>query len=97
MPSQFKDWMDKIGRAGVTFKYTEQGPVGLLTNKKVIVLAVRGGIYGGTDNDFQTTHVTSFFALVGITNVAFIYAEGLNIPSKELSIANAKEKMEYSI
>ncbi|MEQ3515120.1 NAD(P)H-dependent oxidoreductase [Pseudoalteromonas sp. BZB3] len=94
VPSQFKVWMDRIARAGVTFKYTEQGPVGLLANKRVIVLAARGGIYAGTDNDSQTTHVKSFFALLGITDVEFIYAEGLNMPSKELSIANAKEKME---
>ena len=94
VPSQFKAWMDRIARAGVTFKYTEQGPVGLIANKKVVVLAARGGIYAGTDNDSQTTHVKSFFALLGITDVEFIYAEGLNMPSKEVSIANAKDKME---
>ena len=77
VPSQFRAWMDRIARAGVTFKYTEQGPVGLLANKKVIVLTARGGIYAGTDNDSQTKHVTSFFALLGITDVEFIYAEGL--------------------
>ncbi|WP_289508450.1 FMN-dependent NADH-azoreductase [Pseudoalteromonas phenolica] len=51
VPSQFKAWMDRIARAGVTFKFTEQGPVGLIANKKVIVLAARGGIYACTDND----------------------------------------------
>jgi FMN-dependent NADH-azoreductase len=93
VPSQFKAWMDRIARAGVTFKYTEQGPVGLLENKKVIVLAARGGIYAGTDNDSQTTHVKSFFALLGITDVEFIYAEGLNMPVKGESVAAAKKHM----
>ncbi|WP_346469151.1 FMN-dependent NADH-azoreductase [Pseudoalteromonas phenolica] len=51
VPSQFKAWMDRIARAGVTFKFTEQGPVGLIANKKVIVLAARGGIYACADND----------------------------------------------
>lgn len=97
VPSQFKAWMDRIARAGVTFKYTEQGPVGLLANKKVIVIAARGGIYAGTDNDSQTTHVKSFFALLGITDVEFIYAEGLNMPIKDENLETARKTMEQMV
>lgn len=97
VPSQFKAWMDRIARAGVTFKYTEQGPVGLLANKKVIVVAARGGIYAGTDNDSQTTHVKSFFALLGITDVEFIYAEGLNMPIKDENLETARKTMEQIV
>ena len=59
----------------------------------MIVLAARGGIYAGTDNDSQTTHVKSFFELIGITDVEFIYAEGLNTPVKSESLAKAKKHM----
>lgn len=97
VPSQFKAWMDRIARAGVTFKYNEQGPVGLIANKKVIMLAARGGIYAGTDNDSQTTHVTSLFALLGITDVEFIYAKALNMPNKDKEMAFARENMEDTI
>lgn len=76
-PSVFKAWIDRIARAGVTFQYTAQGPVGLLKNKTVYVLATRGGIYAGTEKDSQTQYIKDVFAFVGLTNVEFIYAEGL--------------------
>ena len=77
VPSQLKAWFDHIARAGVTFKYTEKGAVGLLTGKKAYVFAARGGIYG--DNDSQTQFVRQFLGFIGITDVEFVYAEGLAI------------------
>lgn len=77
VPSQLKAWFDHIARAGVTFKYTEKGAVGLLTGKKAYVFAARGGIYG--DNDTQTQFVRHFLGFIGITDVEFVYAEGLAI------------------
>lgn len=77
VPSQFKAWVDHVARAGVTFKYTDKGPVGLLTGKKAWVFATRGGLYAGTAADTQTAYVRQFLAFVGITDVEFIYAEGL--------------------
>jgi FMN-dependent NADH-azoreductase len=77
VPSQLKAWFDHLARAGVTFKYTEKGAVGLLTGKKAYVFAARGGIYG--DNDAQTQFVRQFLGFVGITDVEFVYAEGLAI------------------
>ena len=79
VPSQLKAWIDHIARAGVTFKYTENGPVGLLKNKKVYVLAARGGQYQGTPKDTQTQYLTDFFNFIGIIDVTFVYAEGLNM------------------
>ena len=76
-PSVFKAWIDRVARAGRTFKYTETGPVGLLTNKKVYVLATRGGMYAGTAKDTQTAYITDIFNFLGIQDVEFIYAEGL--------------------
>jgi FMN-dependent NADH-azoreductase len=77
VPSQLKAWFDHIARAGATFKYTEKGAVGLLTGKKAYVFAARGGIYG--DNDAQTQFVRQFLGFIGITDVEFVYAEGLAI------------------
>ena len=77
VPSQLKAWFDHLARAGVTFKYTEKGAVGLLTGKKAYVFATRGGVYG--DNDSQTQFVRQFLGFLGITDVEFVYAEGLAI------------------
>jgi FMN-dependent NADH-azoreductase len=79
VPSQLKAWFDHIARAGVTFKYTENGPVGLLTGKKAYVVATRGGQYAGTPADTQTPYVRNFLAFLGITDVEFVHAEGLAI------------------
>lgn len=79
IPSTLKSWIDRIARAGITFRYTEQGPVGLLENKKVFVMAARGGIYAGTDNDTQTPYLKTFFNFIGLDDVEFAYAEGLNM------------------
>lgn len=82
--SGMKAWFDHIARVGVTFMYTPAGPKGLLPEgKKCYILATRGGIYAGTNRDTQTGHVTNFLSLIGITDIQFIYAEGLNIPEKK--------------
>ena len=91
VPSQLKAYFDHIARAGVTFKYTEQGPVGLLTGKRAYVFAARGGVYAGTPLDTQTGYVRDFLRFLGITDVNFVYAEGLAISpqSKEAGLAKA--------
>lgn len=78
IPSTLKAYFDQIARAGLTFKYTETGPIGLVTAKKVMVFATRGGIYAGTALDTQTGYVRDFLNFIGITDIEFIYAEGLN-------------------
>src|SRR3954469_19183624 len=77
VPSQLKAWFDHLARAGVTFKYTEKGAVGLLTGKKAYVFATRGGVYG--DNDAQSQFVRQFLGFIGIAGVEFVYADGLAI------------------
>ncbi|MCL6416987.1 FMN-dependent NADH-azoreductase [Aestuariirhabdus sp. Z084] len=79
IPSTLKAWIDHIARAGLTFRYTEQGPEGLLKGKKAYVLAARGGQYQGTAADTQTAYLKDVLAFIGITDVQFIYAEGLNM------------------
>jgi FMN-dependent NADH-azoreductase len=91
VPSQLKAYFDHIARAGVTFKYTDQGPVGQLTGKKVFVFAARGGLYAGTPLDTQTSYVRDFLRFIGMGDVEFVYAEGLAISpqSKEAGLAKA--------
>jgi FMN-dependent NADH-azoreductase len=91
VPSQLKAYFDHIARAGVTFKYTEQGPVGLLTGKRAYVFAARGGVYAGTPLDTQTGYVRDFLRFLGIADVNFVYAEGLAISqqSRKRSLAKA--------
>jgi FMN-dependent NADH-azoreductase len=79
IPSTLKAYFDHIARAGVTFRYTENGPVGLLTGKKAYVFATRGGLYAGTPRDSQTPYLRSFLGFIGIDDVQFVYAEGLAI------------------
>jgi FMN-dependent NADH-azoreductase len=91
VPSQLKAYFDHIARVGATFNYTEKGPEGLLTGKKAYVFAARGGVYAGTPMDTQTSYVRNFLRFVGITDVEFVYAEGLAISAehKEACLANA--------
>jgi len=91
VPSQLKAYFDHIARAGVTFKYSEKGPVGQLTGKKVYVFATRGGLYAGTPLDTQTRYVRDFLAFIGMDDVEFVYAEGLAVSpqSREAGLAKA--------
>ena len=91
VPSTLKAYFDHIARSGVTFQYTAEGPKGLLTGKKAYILAARGGRYAGTAKDSQTTYVRDFLGFIGITEVEFVYAEGLNMgdDSKNSALADA--------
>lgn len=87
IPSTLKSYFDHIARAGVTFRYTAEGPVGLLENKPVYVLAARGGVYQGTPKDTETGFVRDILSLLGLTDIHFIYAEGLNMGPERLQAA----------
>jgi FMN-dependent NADH-azoreductase len=76
---QLKSWVDAIARAGVTFQYGANGPVGLVTGKTVYAGCARGGLYQGTPYDSQTPYLRSVLGFLGMTDVHFIYAEGLNM------------------
>lgn len=77
VPSQLKAYFDHLARAGVSFRYTANGPEGLLGGAKVYILAARGGHYMGTSADTQTGYVTTFLNFIGLTDIEFVYAEGL--------------------
>lgn len=96
VPSQLKAYFDHLARAGVTFRYTAEGPVGLLGDRKVYVLAARGGYYQGTPLDTQTPYVRSFLNFLGLQDIEFVYAEGLNISAeaKDKALAQATAEIE---
>jgi FMN-dependent NADH-azoreductase len=96
VPSTLKSYFDHIARAGVTFRYSEQGPIGLLTGKKAYVFATRGGLYAGTAQDTQTAYVRNFLRFIGIEDVEFIYAEGLNLGDSSKSNALAQAQVELA-
>jgi len=79
IPSTLKAWLDHVLRAGVTFKYGETGPQGLLVGKRAFVLTARGGIYAGSALDHQEPYLRQALGFVGIHDVTFIHAEGLNM------------------
>jgi len=90
VPSTLKAYFDHIARAGVTFRYTEKGPEGLLKGKKAYVFATRGGLYVGTPLDTQTAYVRDFLRFLGIDDVEFIYAEGLAMGDAKRDVALAE-------
>jgi FMN-dependent NADH-azoreductase len=96
VPSALKAYFDHIARAGVTFRYTADGPVGLLAGKKVYVFATRGGLYAGTPRDTQTAYVRDFLGLLGMKDVEFVFAEGLNIGAerKQAALGEARNAID---
>lgn len=79
VPAALKAWADLVARAGATFAYTEQGPVGLLDDRPAYVVAAAGGTPIGSDLDHGTTWLTFFLGFLGIRNVQVVAAEGLAV------------------
>jgi FMN-dependent NADH-azoreductase len=98
IPSTLKAWFDHVLRAGVTFKYGENGPVGLLEGKRAIVVESRGGIYssGPTQSlDSQEPHLRTMLGFIGIKDVTFVRAEklGYGPEAREQAINDAKAEL----
>jgi len=79
VPSQLKSWIDRIVLAGKTFKYTETGPQGLVHGKTVIIASTRGGKHGDSPSDHQESYLRTVFGFIGVTDVRFVRAEGVNM------------------
>lgn len=79
VPGSLKNWIDALARVKVTFAYTDKGPVGLLTGKKVYVALTRGGVHRDTPLDSQVPYLKTVLAFLGMTDVQFVYAEGLSM------------------
>ncbi|MBA2780561.1 FMN-dependent NADH-azoreductase [Billgrantia kenyensis] len=96
IPSQLKAWFDRVMRAGTTFRYTEQGPEGLVKGKRAVILAARGGQYAGTELDSQTPHLKAMLGMIGIVDVSVIYAEGLAMGDslREAALKEARQAID---
>ena len=96
VPAAFKAWIDQVARANLTFKYSEDGPVGLLENKKAYVVVASGGTQVGSDIDFVTDYVRHVLGFIGIKDVTFINGSGVGsgkeeiIKEAQLSIASIR-------
>ena len=99
VPAQLKNWIDAISRAQVTFRYTANGPEGLLKGKKVYVALTRGGRYRNTPADTQVPYLKTVFAFLGMTDVHFVYAEGLAMgpDSEQSGLAAAHAQIEEAV
>ena len=95
IPSTLKAYFDHVARAGLTFRYTADGAVGLLTNKRAIIFATRGGKYEGTPLDTQTSYMKTFLAFLGIDDTQFVYAEGTAMGDESLNagIQSARQQI----
>lgn len=97
IPSQLKGWIDRISVAGKTFRYTEDGPVGLAGGKRIFVTGAYGGFHSGdTPTNFIEPYLRFVFGFWGIREVEFITAEGLAVSpeQRERSIRAAHERIE---
>ena len=100
--STLKSWIDHVARAGVTFKYTETGPVGLVHGKKFVIFTSRAGVYSSGPAqamDFQETYLRGVLGFLGITDVSFVSAEGLAMGDEAVNsaLANGRQAMDALI
>ncbi|AOW11705.1 FMN-dependent NADH-azoreductase [Hydrogenophaga crassostreae] len=99
IPTQLKAWIDRLAQVGRTFKYTEQGPVGLAGGKTVIVASTRGGAYstseGGQAMEHQESYLKVIFGFFGISDVRIVRAEGLAMGEapKAAALTAAREQI----
>lgn len=95
IPSVLKSWFDYIARAGTTFRYGENGPEGLLKDKQAYVITSRGGIHKDQQSDTMVPYLRTMLGFVGIEQVEFIYAEGLNMGNgqREAGLASARKQI----
>lgn len=95
IPSVLKAYFDQVARAGVTFRYTEAGPEGLLKGKRAVLVQTRGGRYRDNGTDTQTPYVIGFLNFLGIADVDVVYAEGTAMGAEQLNeaIADARRQI----
>ena len=97
IPSTLKAWIDRVTRPGKTFRYTAEGPEGLVNGVRAYVFFARGGVYGNTSLDNQTGHLLAVLGLMGITDVETVYAEGLNMGDEARSSGFAEARSAISM
>lgn len=95
VPTQLKNWFDLVARAGITFKYTETYPQGLVEGVKAVVISSRGGVHVAQATDAVTPYLRAVLGLLGINDIEFVYAEGMDIKphGREKGIAEAHARI----
>ncbi|MDU8944792.1 FMN-dependent NADH-azoreductase [Ovoidimarina sediminis] len=93
IPATLKAWIDQIARAGLTFRYTADGPQGLLKGKRAIIAFASGGTVAGSDIDFATGYLRHVLGFIGITDVSVVAADRLAL-DPEATMANADAQLE---
>lgn len=96
VPSMLKAWNDHVARAGNTFEYTAAGPQGLLADKPVFLVSAMGGIHKEGESDFLRPYMKQFLGLLGITDIRFITASGLNLGEEPRATAIAAAEAEIN-
>ena len=96
VPAPLKNWIDAISRAKVTFQYTANGPEGLLKGKKVYIALTRGGQYRNTPSDTQVPYLRTVLSFLGMTDIQFVYAEGLAMgpEAEQRALASAQAQID---
>ena len=94
VPAALKLWIDQVARAGVTFRYTEDGPVGLLEGKKAYVVVASGGTNVGSPVDFHTAYMRHVLGFIGIHDVEFVAADGAMVRGADAALAAANDTIE---
>lgn len=94
IPTQLKSYFDFIARPRVTFQYSEKGPEGLLKGKKAVVLAAFGGFHQNQPTDLVKSYMKTILGFVGITDVQFVYMEGIGFGPEAVEKAQAQAKAE---
>ena len=99
VPAQLKNWIDAATRAKVTFQYTANGPEGLLKGKRVYVALTRGGKYRNTPADSQVPYLKTVLGFLGMTDVEFVYAEGLAMgpEAEQRALTSARAQIEEAV
>ncbi len=99
MPTQLKSWFDHVLRAGTTFAYSESGPKGLVTGKKVYVVTASGNVYSegqAAPLDFLAPHLVTLLNFMGLSDIEHIAVEGVKLApdAAEKAVAAALEKVQ---
>jgi len=93
VPAALKAWIDMVARAGRTFRYTENGPVGLMTGKRAIIVLASGGTKVGSDIDFASDYMRHIMGFIGITDVSFVTADQLMMAGED-ALATAQSQID---
>lgn len=92
IPASLKAWIDLVARAGLTFRYTSDGPQGLVTGKKAYLVVASGGVAVGSEVDFASRYLRHMLGFLGITDVEIIGADQLALDA-EASVAGAETRI----